>query len=203
VGAITGRVYTDNLGNCVVDTTTAGMPGIYVEATSQATGNTCYAVTDTGGYYSITAPDTGTYYLSVIGNGAFFCNAGSCVESAVATIPVTGVSANYVNLAMNPATNGFDLAIFPTWTSGDPGFTKKYNIFYENFSVTPYNGQASVIFVYDPGLVYQYSYGQPYAYLGAQWCSAKWQSAVNSLLPGARYYEHRLRAAWQLQHYPI
>ena len=159
VGAITGRVYTDNLDNCIVDTTTAGMPGAYVSATSQATGNIFYAVTDTAGYYSITAPDTGTYYLSVIGNGAFFCNAGSCVESATAVIPASGVSANYINLAMNPALNGFDLAIYPTWTSGDPGFTKKYNIFYENYSATPYNGQASVIFVYDPGLLYQYSSG--------------------------------------------
>jgi uncharacterized repeat protein (TIGR01451 family) len=158
VGAITGHVYSDTTGTCLVDSTAPGIAGAYISATSLSTQNVYYAVTDTTGFYTINAYDSGTYIIRAISSGSFFCNINSCTDSAVTSV-AAGVTSNYNNLAMQPPTGGFDLSIYPTWTAGNPGFTKQYAIYYENNSLTPYAGQAAITFVYDPGLVYQYSSG--------------------------------------------
>ena len=156
---INGVAFVDSIGNCVFDSADTRLNELFIQANSSL-GNTFYGATDSFGNYSIQVTDTGLYTLSA-SNGfyySFTCGNLTFCNNAAQTVylPVLGDTSNNNNIAYTGA-NGFDLAIYPGWTSANPGFTKQYWIYYSNFTPIAVNGPVTLTFQDHSNLVYSYS----------------------------------------------
>lgn len=148
---VKGFVFNDVNGNCVKDSGEVGLSGISVTASN----NQSY-------YYGYTAND-GSYNIHVTTTGNFTVNAGSNWSSGCSSINACGSqSASFANVGDSVTVNlgftsssGYDLAIHPGWTSANPGFDKNYWVLYFQESVPAYTGAATIVFKYDPILIYQ------------------------------------------------
>ncbi len=143
VNIIKGRIYYDLNQNCVQDSGEAGIPNLtvcampgYYYGYTDANGdfiintpnmnNTLYAPTYWPMPYAITCPSAGTYTVNFTGGGD---------------------TASGNNFGYYADSNYFDVGIHPGWTSADPGFTKRFWIYYYNNSPSPQN--VLIRFTYD------------------------------------------------------
>jgi hypothetical protein len=149
---ISGNVYVDYNGNCLVDgndhpifcwvdlTASAGGPWLWI-----------YDYTDANGAYQITAP-SGTYFFDVngynVGNYTLNCPAANYSVTVDATNPNA-----VVNFFLSPPPPSQDLRISMnspyTFTPGFPTYT---NVTYCNDGTIPMSG--NVVVQYDPALVW-------------------------------------------------
>ncbi len=155
---ISGYVFIDSNQNCILDSNEYVISYDYVTATENTTGITYYGCTDWTGQYVITVPDTGTYNLQISTYGES-CTSFSLCGNPSQNITIVHLGDSSVNNNFATTSNsGFDLTIHPGWTSADPGFQKEYWVMPYNQALTPFAGQATVVFTYDSNLIYQYSY---------------------------------------------
>ena len=154
--SISGTVFVDTNGNCILDAGESRISGARVEALGN--GYIYYGQTDNSGNYSIQVPDTGTYSLTIsyLSN---YCPTSNPCGAGTLFVTVTALDTLYLNnnfgFISQPAT--FDLTMHPGWTSANPGFQKEYWIMPFDASTNPYTGTATVVFTYDSNLVYEYS----------------------------------------------
>jgi fimbrial isopeptide formation D2 family protein len=92
------------------------------------------------------------YYSYSSCNNFTFCNN---INQTV-SLPVLGDSSVNNNVGLS-SSSGYDLALHPGWTSADPGFQKEYWVMPYNQSIAPAPAPITVVFNYDPNLIYQYS----------------------------------------------
>lgn len=151
---ISGTVYTDNNGNCVFDAGDVPVPYATVGAINQ--NQYAYTSTDTNGYYQLQVWQTGTWQLTMY--GGYYCApaivCGSSTTSASITTLGNNVNAKDFAIANSSV---YDLTLFANWTASNPGFTKQYNIWPENYGSSTFTVQALITFTYDSTLVYQSS----------------------------------------------
>ena len=151
---IRGNLFNDENINCVFDSSDTYLSGYTVSASNGVT--TAYGTTDVSGYYSIAVPDTGTFSLHITHSGNGIC--GNLVPCGSTTVSFH--SFNNYSPDLNYVTNGntaYNLATHPGWSSANPGFPKEIWILPYNHSNYPFTGNATVSFVYDSNLTYQYS----------------------------------------------
>ncbi len=163
---ITGTAFADDNDNCVFDGGEQPLQDAFVIASS-STGEMYYAITDQNGQYSIEVPDTGNYGLTLYNEFSICGNVSLCGNSnqTVYLSTLGGTSANN-NFAITSSA-GFDLGVFPSWTSANPGFEKDYWIYYYNIAPQPFSGTATVAFKYDSNLIYMGSDVPPTSYNAA------------------------------------
>ena len=151
---ISGTAFYDSAGTCIL----AGNPvsaNLLIQAVS-SNGEYFYGYTDNNGQYNILVNDTGAFTLF----GGYYANNG-CAQMTFcgnpnSTVYLGTLGDSSLNNNVGLSTNsGYDLSIHPGWTSADPGFIKQYWVFYYNSAITPFNGPATVTFIYDSNLVYQ------------------------------------------------
>ncbi len=152
---ISGYVFVDANNNCIPDSNDVAEAFTWVAASSN--GKDYFGFTDWSGMYSITVPDTGTYFMATSGYDGYCANFSLC-GSSNQTITISGLGDSSFNnnfaASINP---GFDLTTHPGWTAADPGFPKEYWVMPFNQSSVPFTGAFSLTFTYDSNLVYQYS----------------------------------------------
>lgn len=186
---IEGNIFNDSNSNCSIDSGEGTPMYIFITATSGQ--STYYGTCDANGYYNIQIPAAGTFNISVVSYGALgcssvqFCGGGN----QTVTIPTIGDTISNNNFGLD-GNSQYDLFLSPTWTSGNPGFTKTYNIYYGNTSYTPFTGTGTVTFKYDSILVYQSStppaahnlatHTLTWTFNGASLDSIFWGEAVHS-----------------------
>nr|MBP6733003.1 T9SS type A sorting domain-containing protein [Chitinophagales bacterium] len=152
---IGGIVFNDLNSNCQPDSGETRVPNVCLVAFNNT--DTYFGYTNAQGQYRILVNGGGTFTLSAgynygtCGEMLLCNNAGNTVTIAV---PGDTLLQNNFAVSGNPA---FDLGLRSTWSAGNPGFTKTYHIHYGNQSYNVFNGQATVSFAYDTGLVYQSS----------------------------------------------
>ena len=155
VSTISGHIFIDTNNNCIHDGGELPRSGQYVTASNGI--NSYYGYTDDAGWYCITVATAGTYTLSAHNYGwNYSCGSVTMCgnSSQVVTIATAGDSAR--NNDFTYATSGgFNMDLHPGWTSANPGFEKEYWIYCGNISGIPYSGPGTVVFSYDPNLIYQ------------------------------------------------
>ena len=147
---IKGKVFDDVNSNCIQDAGEAGFAYKTVYATGAS--GTFYATTDANGDYTLltqNANNVVTYSAYTIPYYSAVCPASGSLNVNFTTLGDTLFNNDFA-LYANPVY--FDLGIHPGWTTGNPGFTKQYWIYYNNYSPTAQN--ATVTFIYDSALVF-------------------------------------------------
>lgn len=154
---VSGNVFSDLNGNCTLDTgETQLTQSVFITAQGN-NGQTYYSYASANGNYTIMIPEAGTFTLGASSSGGVcgiltLCNS----SNQIVTLANIGDTSLNNNFGFSGAA-GFDLNIHPGWTTGNPGFTKDYWVYYGNNSSTNYNGTATVSFNYDENLIYQSS----------------------------------------------
>ncbi len=149
---IQGYAFNDANGNCVKDSGEVPITGMSIYATGS--GGSYYGYTNNTGLYTIQIPAAGSFTLQAYNNWGGCSNVVLCSTGPVTFAGVSDTAV--VNMGMG-GVSGFDLALHPGWTSANPGFTKQYWILVWQQSNPQYSGPATIIFKYDPILVYQSS----------------------------------------------
>lgn len=150
---ISGNIFADTNGNCLLDSGETAVNSIYVYASNGNITEWGYAYN--GGNYSITVHDTGTFTITAINY-----NYGSCGSlTPCGNVNQTVTFHNFNNISSNnnfgfQGSNGFDLYLHPGWSSANPGFAKDYWVFYGNQSYQNFTGAATITFHYDANLTY-------------------------------------------------
>ncbi len=153
---IRGIIFEDKNGNCQRDENEHRLQDVIVVAVSPK-GNKYYGTSIGGGNYFISVPDTGIYTIT--------SKDGSCstaklcsVNGNQVTVHHTGDTILHNDFAYSGSGgNAYNLGVHPGWTSANPGFQKEYWVFYYNSSANPFTGKATIVFSYDPNLVYKNS----------------------------------------------
>ncbi len=156
---IRGFAYVDLNDNCVYDAGESPLSNLYITAVS-STGDDFYGNTDLNGNFVIEVSDTGNYNIVVndyFGSGIACGNLALCGNShQLASVRHLGDTLSGYNVALQ-GSSGFDLDLHPGWTPADPGFEKEYWVMPFNQSSLPFTGPATIVFNYDPNLIYEYS----------------------------------------------
>ncbi|MEI7670038.1 MAG: T9SS type A sorting domain-containing protein, partial [Pseudomonadota bacterium] len=155
---INGNIFNDLNNNCTFDSGDENLSYASVIATNGT--QTFYGYTNGDGTYQVQVNQPGSYtvtanYYSYYGN---IC--GNIVPCGGSTAPVnfSGVGDTVSNINFGfVGSSGFDLTIHPGWTSANPGFDKEFWVMPYNQSFTAFTGAATVVFHYDPSLIYLYS----------------------------------------------
>lgn len=141
---ISGRVYNDLNQDCVQDSGEAGLQGIILQ--SNPAGS--YAITDTNGDYTISTLQTScSLHTNLSSYYQYICPASN---NLAVTVPSLGDTSAGNNFAVYINSASYDLVIHPGWTTGHPGFQKRYWIYYGLNSGIGHD--AIINFVYDPVL---------------------------------------------------
>ena len=154
---INGIIYSDTNSNCLFDAGENLIAGLTVSA--ERNGQMYYANTNSNGAYAIEVPSVGTYTLQAYN----YSNNNSCGTLSLCgnpnqttTIATLGDTSSNNNFGL-VGSAGFDLSLFMSCTSGNPGFQKTYKLLPYNNSQTILNGLATLTFSYDSNLIYQSS----------------------------------------------
>ena len=162
VGLVTGTVFYDANANCIKNNGEQGVPGVPVLVTNH--NITFEGVTNLNGQYSIPITQAGGYrILTGVNASSTILQYGNStcgyLEACPASDTITFVTLNDTFRNYNfgfVGTPDFDLAVNAGWGATNASLVKEYWVLYANEAfITPYNGQATVTFNYDPNLTFQ------------------------------------------------
>jgi hypothetical protein len=150
---VKGNIFNDLNGNCAIDSSEHYISGIRVKATNGI--KTYYSNSNTHGDYTLFIGASGTFVVSVYIFNTVQCGTLAFCGNNTVSFTSLGDTVNR-NIAVSNL-NDYNLHIQVSWTRANPGFDKRYVIYYRNSSPISFNDTATITFKYDSGLVYQYS----------------------------------------------
>jgi len=148
---IQGYVFNDANGNCVKDSGETNLSNVSVVATGS--GVSYYGYSGYNGLYNIQVGSSGNFDVTASPYSSY----GGCSNVVVcgtqtASFPSLGDTA-VLNFGFG-VSSGFNLNVHPGWHSANPGFVKDYWVLYNQSSLPAYTGPATIVFKYDPILVF-------------------------------------------------
>ncbi|MEI7802478.1 MAG: T9SS type A sorting domain-containing protein, partial [Bacteroidota bacterium] len=149
---IVGTIFNDINANCIQDSGEVSMPNISVAATG--TAGTYYGYSDANGNYSIAIPQSGNFTLSAAAYNLICGSLNSCTATSNVFFGSVGDTSYQNNFGYQSGGASFDLLMHPGWHTANPGFDKEYWILYYNDAPIAFTDTATVVFHYDPNLVY-------------------------------------------------
>ena len=146
---ISGYVYYDSNGNCIMDANEHGLTGAYITAVS-ASGSTYYGNVDSTGFYDVEVmPGIYTVSVSLYTYGS--CTISTCVTSYTDTFTTTGQISSGNNFGTNSGSPTFDLGVHMGYLGSQPGQQREYWVYYYNWGQTSV-ANGVLTFVHDPNI---------------------------------------------------
>jgi len=154
---VSGIVFNDVNNNCVMDSGEIGVPNRYV-AVNMTSHSAQYSSGSTydGGWYNVWVKDTGAFTVKVDSPYNICTSYKVCYTGAdTGYLAFMGDTALNVNIALQNYIAEPNQTMHVGWTAANPGFTKQYWIMPYYLSVNSVTDSATIVFNYDPNLIYQ------------------------------------------------
>lgn len=149
---IEGIAFNDLNSNCIQDSGEVAVQGIVLTASNGFANY--FAYTNYDGYYQIPIGSSGNFTLTASNNNLICGNLYACTATSQVFFPAVGDTSSNNNFGFVTTGANFDLRLHPGWSSANPGFDKHFWILYFNASPISFNDTATVVFTYDPNLIY-------------------------------------------------
>lgn len=177
-----GTAYLDSNQTCNINSNSTPIASVPICLTD-SNHVSFYGTTDALGQFIIRLPAAGNYVISSAFN--FQCTQVTICSGTNNTLQISGSPGDSTFVLLGFASPSFDLTLHPNWSQANPGFQQNYWIYPENLSAIPYNGTITVVFYYDPNLIYTGPLG-PYPIVDTVAHSVTW-TQINTTLSGGAW----------------